>query len=420
MILHHLPIKLAYRLHLLRRTVRFRLAVLYGGLFLASGAVLLAITYWLVARQLDNPVRVSPGGAIRHTAPPVHAGTGIVRSSVAQQLRAQRGADLHQLLIGSGIALAIMTGASIILGWLVAGRVLTPLRTMTAATRRISERNLHERLALRGPADDLKDLGDTIDGLLARLDTAFESQRRFVATASHELRTPLTLGRAMLQVALANPQLSLESLRLVCEEVIQAGKDQEQLIEALLTLARSQRGLDHREPFDLADLAREVVSSREQDAMAHGVSLCTAMTAAPASGDPRLARRLVSNLVDNAIRHNVPNGRAEIVVGTRGGRALLRVVNNGPRVAADEIGRLLQPFQRLETRQSAGHEGAGLGLSIIAAIAGAHDGELNVHPGIDGGLDIEVTFPAVVQAPSREAASQDPIPVASSPRGNPN
>jgi signal transduction histidine kinase len=395
---------LARRPRLPGRTVRLRLTFLYGSLFLASGAGLLAITYAIVDHQLAGPIRVSPGGMVQHTAAPVRAGTGIVRSPVSAQLQAQHAADLNQLLAGSGIALAMMAAASIILGWLVAGRALQPLRIMTATTRRISERNLHERLALQGPQDELKDLGETIDGLLARLEAAFESQRRFVANASHELRTPLTLGRAMLQVALASPYLTLDSLRLTCQEVIQAGKDQEQLIEALLTLARSQRGLDHREPFDLAELAREVVRSRESDATTRGLSLNTTLSAAPVSGDPRLAKRLVSNLVDNAIRHNVPNGRAEIVVSTRARRAVLRVINSGPRIAADEIERLLQPFQRLDTQRSSGHDGIGLGLSIIAAITDAHDAELSVHPALDGGLDIELIFPGVVQAPGNQEA----------------
>jgi signal transduction histidine kinase len=408
---------LASRPRLPGRTVRLRLTFLYGSLFLATGAVLLAITYAIVDHQLAGPIWVSPGGTVHHTAAPVRAGTGIVRSPVSAQLQAQHAADLHQLLAGSGIALAIMAGASIILGWLVAGRALRPLRIMTATTRQISERNLHERLALQGPQDELKDLGDTIDGLLARLEAAFESQRRFVANASHELRTPLTLGRAMLQVALASPHLTLNSLRLTCEEVIQAGKDEEQLIEALLTLARSQRGLDHREPFDLAELARDVARSREQDATARGVSLHTALNTAPVSGDPRLARRLVSNLVDNAIRHNVPHGRAEIVVGTRGSRAVLRMINSGPRIAAGEIERLLQPFQRHDTQRSSGNDGTGLGLSIVAAIADAHRAQLEIHPGIDGGLDIKLAFPAIVPAAGNGYASQDPGPAVSSPQG---
>ena len=181
-------------------------------------------------------------------------------------LQAKQTADLHQFLIWSLIALGIMAVVSIALGWLVAGRVLRPVRAMTASARLISDRNLHQRLALDGPHDEFKDLGDTIDGLLARLEQAFESQQRFVANASHELRTPLTLGRTMLQVALSDPSLTLNSLRATCEEVLDAGREQEQLIEALLTLARSQRGLDHSGTIDIAAIANDVVQSRRSDA----------------------------------------------------------------------------------------------------------------------------------------------------------
>jgi signal transduction histidine kinase len=402
-------VRLAYGRRLPRRTVRLRLTLLYGGLFVASGAGLLGITYLLVAHELVAPIRFSPGGGIQRT-PPLVPGSGIVRAPVAHQLQAQSAADLHQLLIGSGIALAIMAAASMALGWFVAGRVLRPLRTMTAATRRISERNLHERLALQGPNDELHDLGDTIDRLLGRLEAAFESQRRFVANASHELRTPLTLGRAMLQVALARPGLTLDSLRSTCEEVLQAGKDQEQLIEALLTLANSQRGLDHREPLDLALVVRGVVRSHEPEATTRRLGVVTDLSTATVLGDSRLVKRLASNVVDNAIRHNLPNGHLAVTVGMRARRATLSVTNSGPRVAADQIERLLQPFQRLDAKRSFEHEGHGLGLSIVSAIADAHDGELSVHPGVDGGLDIELTFPAVVQAPSKGSASQDPAP----------
>ncbi len=367
-----------------RRTVRLRLTLLYGALFLASGAGLLGITYGLVAHQINGPFRVGPNQG-SNFAP--------VQASGADSLRAQSAADLNQFLIGSGIALAIMAVVSIALGWVVAGRVLRPLRIMTATTHQISEHNLHERLALPGPPDELKDLSDTIDGLLARLEGAFDAQRRFVANASHELRTPLTLGRAMLQVALDDPEITLDSLRSTCEDVLEAGTDQERLIEALLTLARSQRGLDHRETFDLALVTGDVVQAHEPDASARGLTMDAALRAAPVSGDPRLVERLVSNLVENALRHNLPNGRLEVVVGTRAQQTTLRVVNTGRLIAADQIERLLQPFQRLDRDRAGESEGLGLGLSIVAAIASAHGAALSAHPGSDGGLEIEVSFP---------------------------
>ena len=265
---------------------------------------------------------------------------------------------------------------------------------MTATTRQISEHNLHERLALHGPNDEIKDLGDTIDGLLTRLEGAFDAQRRFVANASHELRTPLTLGRAMLQVALADPGLTLDSLRTTCEQVLDAGTEQEHLIEALLTLARSQRGLDRRERFDLAHVAGDVVESREPDATAGGLTIHAALEPTQVFGDLRLIERLLSNLVENALRYNVPSGRVDIAVGARAGNPTLRVTNSGPLVPTTQIDRLLQPFQRLAADRVGEHEGLGLGLSIVAAIATAHGATLNVHPREAGGLDIDVIFPS--------------------------
>lgn len=383
-----------------QRTVRLRLTLLYSALFLASGAGLLGITYALVAHQLGGPLTTQPHVGANPLQLP---GGGVVRAPAGNSFQAQQAADLHQFLIWSLVALGIMAVVSIALGWLVAGGVLRPVRTMTATARQISEDNLHERLALQGPYDEFKDLGDTIDGLLARLEAAFDSQKRFVANASHELRTPLTLGRTMLQVALANSALTLESLRSTCGEVLEAGREQEQLIEALLTLARSQRGLDHRESFDLALATRDVLRSHEEDVTARGLTVNAALSEACVSGDARLAELLVSNLVENALRHNVPNGRVDVMVGTRAAQATLRVTNTGPRVPDDQITRLLQPFQRLDVERGAEHEGLGVGLSIVAAIAGAHGATITTHPGLEGGLDVEVDFPIAVARSSRRS-----------------
>src|SRR6266568_3798498 len=241
------PWKGRFKLPLPRRTVRLRLTLLYSSLFLASGAGLLAINYVLVAQRITGLVSVPTELLPQPTAPRLGTPSKVSGTDpIAQLLRAQAAADLHQLLVQSGIALSIMAVIAIVLGWVVAGRVLRPLQTMTTTTRQISEKNLHERLALPGPPDELKDLGDTIDGLLARLEAAFEAQRRFVANASHELRTPLTLERAMIEVALADPHADEESLRAVCERVLAAGAEQERVIEALLTLARSQREIEER------------------------------------------------------------------------------------------------------------------------------------------------------------------------------
>ena len=377
-----------------RRSVRLRLTLLYGCLFLLSGAGLLAITYLLVHNALARPIRTS-GGLTRLT------GGGIVHAPAGNDLPAQQAADLHQLLVQSAIALAIMAVVSIGLGWLVAGRVLKPLRVMTATTRRISERSLHERLAMSGPDDELKGLSDTIDELLARLEAAFDSQRRFVANASHELRTPLMLTQTMLQVALADPDLTLDSLRSTCQDVIAAGKDQAQLIDALLILARSQRGLDHRNPVDLAAVVADALDSAGATAASADLTVYATVHPALLAGDERLVRTLVTNLVNNAVRYNRPRGNVQILATTQAGQALLRVTNTGPPVPGDQIDRLLQPFQRLSDQRSTNRDGLGLGLSIVAAIAAAHGATLSLHSQPTGGMTVDVAFPHSLAPASR-------------------
>jgi signal transduction histidine kinase len=386
-----------------RRTVRLRLTLLYGALFLVAGAALLGITYGLVAHQAGRSVTVHAGfkkgegdssiTTIRvgddvpppAALPPGAAGDVKFARDVVEQTRAQQ---LRSLLTWSTVALAIMAVFSIALGWLMAGRALSPVRTMTAATRQISEENLHERLALSGPNDELKELGDTIDGLLARLQSAFEAQRRFVANASHELRTPLTLERAMIEVALADPHADADSLRAVCERVLAAGAQQERVIEALLTLARSQRGLEERRPLDLA----EVVGAALAD-LGPEPRIDATLEVAATSGDRRLIERLVVNLLDNAVRHNVPGGWVRVRTGVEGERALLRVENSGPVVPAGDAASLVEPFRRATADRSSHDGGLGLGLSIAAAIATAHDAALDVRARPEGGLDVRVGLP---------------------------
>jgi signal transduction histidine kinase len=384
-----------FRPHLPQRSVRLRLTLLYGCLFLLSGAGLLAITYLLVQNALAGPIGTSGG------TPPRSPSGGIVHASADNGLPAQQAADLHQLIVQSAIALAIMAVISIGLGWLVAGRVLKPLRVMTATTRRISERSLHERLAMGGPDDELKSLSNTIDELLARLEAAFDSQRRFVANASHELRTPLMLTQTMLQVALADPDLTLDSLRSTCQDVITVGKDQAQLIDALLILARSQRGLDHRDPVDLAAVVADALNSAEATAASAGITIDATIQPALIAGDDRLVRTLVTNLVNNAIRHNRPRGNIQILATRQAGWALLRVTNTGPLVPCDQVDRLLQPFQRLSDQRSTDRDSLGLGLSIVAAIADAHGAALSLHPQPTGGMTVDVTFPHSLAPTSR-------------------
>jgi signal transduction histidine kinase len=296
----------------------------------------------------------------------------------------------------AGVALAIMTVLAIGLGWVTAGRVLHPLRSIRAATQQITERNLHERLALPGPDDEVKDLADTIDGLLARLETAFESQRRFVASASHELRTPLTLNRALLEVALADPHASADDLRATCTDLLAAGEHQERLIDALLALATSERGLDRREPFDLAEVTRLALAAHHAQAEHRGLRLAVSFGHADAHGDPDLTERMAANLIDNAIRYNLPGGSIEIRTETRYGHALLTVANTGPPVPADRIDQLFQPFQRLPADRATYPDGHGLGLSIVRAIATAQEAHLDARPGPNGGLTVKVRFPDAV------------------------
>jgi signal transduction histidine kinase len=356
------------------RTLRSRLALLYAGLFLGTGVLLLVIAGLPLVR-LGRTVRVPATGAPASAAGP-----------------AQSGVSLPQALPYAAVALAVLVAASAGLGWLVADRALRPLRDMTAAARAISAASLGERLSLDGSYEEFRELGGTLDGLLARLEAAFGSQRHFVANASHELRTPLAAERTVLQVALADPDASAASLRLACEQALLLGAQQERLIEALLTLATSQRGLQHREPFDLAEITRSAVQARSAEAGRRGVLMDARLGPAAVTGDPSLAGSLVANLVDNAIRHNVAGGRIEIATAMTAGPPRLRISNTGAVIAPGEVDRLFQPFQQLgaeRTRRDGGH---GLGLAIVAAIARAHGAAVAARPRPGGGLDITVSF----------------------------
>ena len=448
---------LASRLRHPQTTVRWRLTLLYGGLFLACGAALLAITYTLVAHatELNGPQVLAravniplpgsapnavgggghggvggggqggPGTGVRGTpfgltkrllsgeAPPIPKpferllASEKGRRAVQFVVATQRGSDLNQLEIESGIALGIMAIISGLLGWLVAGRVLRPLRTITATAQDISEANLHRRLKLAGPRDELRQLADTIDGLLGRLEGAFDAQRRFVANASHELRTPLTATRALLEMVLSDPRATVATFRETCHHVLAENEHQEELIDALLTLAQGQRGVERREVVDLAEIVQRVVGGHELEAAAHGVRLDQTLRPAFISADARLIERLASNLVENAIRHNAADGHAEVVVEARRDEAILRVTNGGPIIPAADVDRLLQPFQRL-SRERVGHgNGLGLGLSIVAAIATAHEARLEVRARAEGGLNVEVCFP--LAASGRDQLSLDDL-----------
>jgi signal transduction histidine kinase len=393
---------LAIRPHLPKRTVRLRLTALYCVLFFPLGVVLVVITFVVTFLSLHptslHPITHVHGHGHGHgktvvDAPP--SGAGATTITPPHEVRiGSLNLDLHQFLLGSGLTLAVMIGVSALLGWLLAGRVLRPLRTITDTTQNISENDLHQRLALPGPRDELTELGDTIDELLARLERAFDSQRRFVANASHELRTPLTVDRAVLQVALSDPDITLASLRGACDEVLEAGREQERLIDALLTLARSQSGLDRKEPVDLAAVISEVIQSHEPSAASHGLHVNASLSDATVPGDGRLLYQLVSNLVDNAIGHNITGGRVQVTLAARTAGTTLIVTNTGLPIAPDQVSRLLQPFQRGTADRTVSPNGLGLGLSIVADIAEAHGARLEVRPRPEGGLTITVSFPA--------------------------
>jgi signal transduction histidine kinase len=313
---------------------------------------------------------------------------------------AQRAADSHELLVNSGIALAIVAVLALLAGWFVAGRMLRPIRTITRTARRISSISLHERLALDGPQDELKELGDTLDDLFGRLDAAFEAQRQFVANASHELRAPLTRQRALIQVALADPDANFASLRAAHERVLASEQQLEQMIDGLLALTRSQAGLERRERLDLATLAVQVLRTRDSETTNLGLDVRATLAPAPTVGDPRLVERLIANLLDNAIRHNIPQGQVEITTGTCHQHAFMMVTNSGPTVPAEEVPRLLQPFQRLHGTRTTHGSGNGLGLAIVDAIAVAHRATLTAQPQATGGLRVEVRFQAPTLRPN--------------------
>ncbi|MEU1515580.1 HAMP domain-containing sensor histidine kinase [Streptomyces sp. NPDC005811] len=383
-----------------RRGIRWRFTTLYAGLFLASAVVLLAVV-GLVA------------GGDHRAAPAPGSGLGTVPSaaqeriaSLEHQLAEAHSRQMDQLLLGSAVALAVMGLLSVGLGWFAAGRVLRPLRAMTAATRRISADSLHERLAVPGPHDELRGLGDTIDDLLERLEQAFAAQRRFVADASHELRTPLATMRASVDVALAKPGPVPEQTRTVAHRV-RAELDQvDRLLDGFLALARAQHGvpLPGAEPVRLDALAGAALTERAAAASGRRLAVEAEAPADGAGawvyGDRTLLRRLVDNLVDNAIGHNPPGGW--IRVATRVGDSDVRLVveNGGPSLTQDQVAGLVRPFRRLgaERTGGGGGAGAGLGLSIVAAVAEAHGGTLDLRARPEGGLRATVTLSRAARA----------------------
>jgi signal transduction histidine kinase len=355
-----------------RRSLQTRLAVFYAAGIMAAGIVVLAI----VNALLLGTKSTTPAGSSVSTTP---AGSA-------------HGIAPHQLLLGSAIALAILIPIALALGWFIAGRFLHPLRAITSTAQAISAGNLHQRLALGEPTDELIDLGHTLDDLFARLEASFDAQRHFVANASHELRTPLAGLRTLLEVTLADPCADAETLRSTCEEALALGQHQERLLQALLDLATSERGVTRWDTLDLAHITQGVIASRRDQAAGHGIQLIERLAPAPIAGDTRLVESLVANLIDNAIRHNHPNGSVEITTQTSAAHATLRVTNSGPVITDDQLQRLLQPFQRLSPDRNGHPDGYGLGLAIVNAVTQAHDATLTTRARPDGGLSVTATF----------------------------
>jgi len=396
-----------------------RLTLLYSSLFLVSGTALLAITYILV-RRAGGPDLVVEGGNPRGPAGPRALKEALANPEVARYVRhvarqqyaralSAHVEDLHQLLVRSGIALAIMTVVSIALGWLVAGRVLRPLRVMTASTRQISERNLHERLALAGPRDELKNLADTIDGLLVRLEAHVAEQQRFAANASHELRTPLAVTQTLLDVARSDPNRDdgelVERLHVVNTRAID-------LTEALLLLGRAERRSFTREDVDLSLTAEEATETLLPLAEELGVTIETSVELTPTIGSRALLLQLITNLVHNAIVHNLPDqGTVWVSASARSDVVELTVENTGATLAPQIVSTLAEPFLRADERVRADHAGVGLGLAIVESITQAHDGTLTLTPRAAGGLCVTVRIPSV--SPQPRGGGLTPPPPAS-------
>ena len=425
------------RLRLPRRTARMRLTALYGAAFLVCGAgsaAVLGVTfllYWLTANRthLDLPSgsfgstfrapiaavqragrydlfkfpaddvrRAGPYYALKvptqlakdpTTAAAAHPGVAQAKVTIAGL--GQLNLDKQQLLIASVVSLAVIVVAAAAIGWLLAGRVLRPLSTITAAARRISASLLHERLALRGPGDELKELADTLDQLFARLEASFDAQRRFATNASHELRTPLTRERTLLQVTRADPAATTGTWQAVSRELLASNAEQERLLEALITLASTEAGTGEREPADLAAITSATLAAARPGISRLGLNVHADIQPATLEGDPLLIQQLVTNLIDNAVRHNVRGGDIQVATGTSG-HAVLSVANSGRVIPATEVDRLFQPFQRLGPRPARRDGGHGLGLSIVRAIATAHAATVTAQPRPGGGLAIDVTF----------------------------
>jgi signal transduction histidine kinase len=407
-------------------SARWRLTLWFTALFVVAGAILLALNYFLVdhsLRQNPDEIRVAVAQRLGISPQDVRAGErGEVpdadaddERAIFREVQAQVAHEhLEHLLTESGIALVVMAAASLGLGWVVAGRVLRPISRMTATARQLSESNLHERIALDGPHDELKELADTFDAMLTRLETAFDAQRRFVADASHELRTPLTIIRAEVDVTLADPNASTDDLRAMAETVREATERSEQLIDSLLVLARSDAAGIAHEPVDVASLARAACDALGTEIDGKGLDLELTLEPALVLGDRSLLDRLVGNLLENAVRHNVEGGWISVETTTTQRLVTLKVANAGTSITDTEAAALFDRFRRADDARSRGTPGFGLGLSIVSAVTQAHAGNVTAEPLPNGGLTVVVELPA--HRPGRSAAPAPGVAVATSTR----
>jgi signal transduction histidine kinase len=383
-------------------SARARLTLLYTSLFALGGAALVLVTYLLVANTLHGTtstgippvsqnaiarcVKEAQAGGVSSAGPMIKC-AALYANGVQAGAAAQRRATLTHLLTYSLLGLAAVTLLAAMGGWIAAGRILRPVHRLTAAARAASEQDLSQRIALEGPRDELRELADTFDTMLERLDRAFTSQRQFIANASHELRTPLTVMRTAMDVVLAKPEPTREELVSMTADVRQAVDDAERLIEVLLILARNDQARVLTEPVDLAAVAEDALEGRTAD----GITTITTLDEAPVTGDGVLLERLVANLLDNAERYNVAGGTVAVSTTVDDGAAVVRVVNTGLVVPPDQVERLFLPFARLDDRTR--HDGFGLGLALVSSIAAVHSGTVQASAVPTGGLDISVRLP---------------------------
>ncbi|MFC6067281.1 sensor histidine kinase [Streptomyces ochraceiscleroticus] len=384
----------------LRPTIRIRLTLLYGGMFLMAGIVLLAIIYMLAANALQDgnqlPFKIigsdfrivtdrCPGAATNNVDQ--------LNSAINTCISQQRAVALNNLLNRSLMALVGLTIVAFAFGYAMAGRVLSPLGRITRTAQRVAGSDLHRRIELGGPDDELKELADTFDEMLDRLDRAFESQQRFVANASHELRTPLAINRTLLEVQLADPEASPELAQLG-KTLLATNERSEQLVEGLLLLARSENKIVDRKPVDLSEVASQAIEQVRGEAQTKGVELRGVRRQVFVQGSGVLLERIALNLVQNAVRYNTPrDGWVEVTTEAQPGWAVLVVSNTGPVVPAYEVENIFEPFRRLRTERTGSDKGVGLGLSIVRSVVRAHDGTITAVPREGGGLDMRVVLP---------------------------